>query len=428
MQPRGGQVVDVTGRIPALAPIVAALDSLAARYGRLYLVGGGVRDVLIGVEVVDIDIAVEGAGIELAEALSERLGGRVTSHGEFGTATVAFDRGELDVATTRSEHYAHPGALPSVEHAPIERDLFRRDFTVNAMAIRLDLAERGRLIDPHGGEQDLATGTLRVLHERSFLDDPTRIFRAARYEARYGFALDPASEALARAAVSSGHLRSLSLTRVGGELVALLAEERGVAALARLETLGLMHELHPGLDAAPDTRAAMCRATELNDELGAGAADWRLRLALLVRGIEGGGGHDRARWLEALQLSRHDTDLITRAAEVAPHLAERSARATSNGDLYALLASEPVEAVVTALAEAPLAHRGAGSMRTFLTELRHVRVAIDGRDLARLGLPESPAVGRVLEGVLGLKLDGELATREEELDAARALIRDERVT
>ena len=418
---RERRVVDVLDLVAELEPIIDAIDALRGGYGRTFLVGGAVRDALVGAPVVDLDISVEGPGIELAEAIARQLGGRVTRHGAFGTATVTFGEASVDFATARSETYAHPGALPTVEAAAIESDLFRRDFTLNAMAIALEPAERGVLVDPYGGADDLAAGTLRVLHERSFLDDPTRIFRAARYEARLGCSLDAGSESLARTSVLAGLVGELSPTRVGNELVALLQEENAVAALERLESLGAVHALNDRLDASQAACALMRHAAALGSELDTGAPDWRVRLAVLVRRLE---EHDRRRWLDSLQLSRRDTDLIARAAAVHVTLAQGSAVASSASELFALLGAEPMEAVVLALAEAPSGHPGAEAMRTFLRELRHVCLVIDGRDLADLGLSESPAVGRVLDAVLALRLDGKIATREEELDAACDLIRE----
>ena len=216
----------------------------------VYLVGGAVRDFLLGRESFDIDLAVEGDAIEFAR----RLGGQVTAHGRFGTAVVRFPDGrQLDVVTCRRETYAAPAALPDVEPGTIADDLARRDFTVNAMAASLG-EDFGRIFDPHGGRADLEIRTIRVLHERSFVDDPTRIFRAVRYEARLGFPMDQQTEGLAREGV--GGIGLLSPARMREEVVALLSEDKAERALDRLAELAAAPKLEPGLIGRLDTLRA----------------------------------------------------------------------------------------------------------------------------------------------------------------------------
>ena len=412
--------MDVVELIPSLRPIVAAVDELQGRHGRTFLVGGAVRDAFIGAKVIDLDLAIEGAGIDFARDLAATLGGSATPYGDFETATVAFAQGSFDVASTRSELYASPGALPTVEAAGIDDDLLRRDFTMNAMAVALDSAERGVLVDPLGGESDLESGTLRVIHDASFADDPTRIVRAARYEARFRFGLDPHSEALARASVTAGYVSKLSAKRIGSELSILAREASGIAGFARLDELGAARAIHPSLDFAPAAFDDMRSAEALNERLGAGAQAWRLRLAVATRTFE---PTERLRWLDSLQLARPDVDVIDRAAASAPELNARSASAVSLFDLHQALIGEPLEAVVIALAAAETSASGREKLGSFLTTLRHVSLTVTGDDLAKLGLAESPAVGRVLNQLLRMKLDGEFATVDEELEAARELIR-----
>lgn len=418
-QPVSGRVVDVVSAIAPLRPVLAALDDVGEATERVFLVGGAVRDALLDAPVVDIDLAVEGSGIELARRLASKLEGRATPYGDFGTATVTFGEDAVDVASTRSEFYASPGALPSVEDASIESDLFRRDFTINAMAIELDSTRRGRLVDPFGGEGDLTSGTLRVLHGLSFVDDPTRLLRAARYEARYGFRLDGGSETLARGCVALGLVGRLSGTRIGNELSLVLREEAGLDALGRLDELGVARALHPALDAGAQTIATMRAVEALNEETRAGALRWRLRFALLTRRFS---SSERYRWLDDLQLARRDVEVIAQAAALPDSLVRESESLDSARELHNLLSPAPVEAVVVALADAPKGSSSATNLRRFLTELRHVELSINGDDLAGLGLPESPAVGRILDAVLGLKLEGSVKSAEDERAAARGMI------
>ncbi len=208
---------------PRLARIADAVAQLGERADGVYVVGGTIRDILLGEASFDVDIAVEGDAIAFAYALAGELGGRATPHQRFGTAIVSYADGErIDVVTTRTEFYDSPGALPTVERAGLREDLFRRDFTINAMAASLGADDFGRLVDPYGGRADLEARMLRVLHNLSFIDDPTRIFRGIRYEARYGFRFEEHTARLLRGCIEMGLVGDLSSSRLRDELVALL--------------------------------------------------------------------------------------------------------------------------------------------------------------------------------------------------------------
>src|SRR5437763_10234033 len=190
--------------------LLPALDGLEPAF----LVGGAVRDLLLGRGTVDLDVAIEGDARAVARELAGRLGGEAKEHDRFGTATVRAGDLTVDLATTRRETYAEPGALPEVEPARLGEDLARRDFTINAMAASLGAAALGELVDPHGGREDLEAGVIRVLHPGSFTDDPTRLLRAVRYEARFGFRMDPETERFARAAIAAGTPSTVSGARI----------------------------------------------------------------------------------------------------------------------------------------------------------------------------------------------------------------------
>jgi tRNA nucleotidyltransferase (CCA-adding enzyme) len=363
-----------------------------------------------------VDIAVEGDAIALASRLGEELGGRCRRHEQFGTAVVLYGEGEhIDVVTARSEVYAAPAALPTVEPGTIRDDLHRRDFTINALAASLQPSDFGRLVDPFGGRDDLQAGTIRVLHERSFVDDPTRIFRAIRYENRYGFALDETSARLARAAVDGGLVGELSGARLTDELVALLAEEEIEHTIPRLAELGADRAIHPHLAADEEATRLALRLRELREELHVEAPDWRLRLAVLARRIP---AEELTTWLDRLTLRRQDARRIESAVTVAPRLVER----LSEGK------PDPAEVVALAELHAPdapllaLALEDVPALRDYFTRLRNVRLDIDGTDLAALGLAESPRVGEILTELRRRKLRGELNGRDAELAAARELI------
>jgi tRNA nucleotidyltransferase (CCA-adding enzyme) len=403
--------------VDALAPVFEAVAALGDRAEGVYLVGGTVRDILLGEDGFDVDIAVEGDAIAFARDLAQALGGRVTPHEKFGTAVVLYaDGGRVDVVTTRTEFYDAPAALPKVERAGLQEDLFRRDFTINAMAVSLKAGDFGRLVDPYGGRRDLADGMLRVLHNLSFIDDPTRIFRAVRYEARYGFRLDEHSARLARGCVEMGLVGDLSSARLRDELIALLEEPEAPHALVRLGQLGADRAVHPHVHADEEAERLLTRALELREELGADTTPWRLGFAVLARGLE---PNEALGWLERLKMRRRDAERIAGAAVVAPRIVERlRAGGLAPSEVVALADPYAPEAPLLALA----IDGSLSPLREYFGRLRGVRLEITGADLASLGLAESPRVGEVLAELRRRKLNGELDGLESELAAAKELL------
>ncbi|MHC4607594.1 MAG: CCA tRNA nucleotidyltransferase, partial [Planctomycetota bacterium] len=240
---------DIERRVPEqLLSLVRTAGELAADHGlALYLVGGTVRDLLLGRSNLDVDLVLEGDAPSLARRVARRTGSKVTTHPHFGTASVRQGDATLDVVTARSETYARPGALPTVRPGTIHDDLLRRDFTVNAMAASLVPHSFGELIDFHRGKDDLDRGLIRVLHEGSFRDDPTRIWRAIRYEQRLGFTIDAETETLLRRDLA--HMDQLSGDRVRHEIERILAEDRPEKTLRRASELGVLQYLSPSLSA-----------------------------------------------------------------------------------------------------------------------------------------------------------------------------------
>src|SRR5919109_1443387 len=279
-----GSLREELAALTSLAPVFEGVTAVSEGYEGVYLVGGTVRDILLGERNFDVDIAVEGDAIALAEALAGALGGRVRPHPQFGTAVVLYgEDGRVDVVTARTEFYDAPAALPSVEHASIREDLFRRDFTINAMAVSLRGEDFGRLVDPFHGRRDLREGVIRVLHNLSFIDDPTRIFRAIRYENRYGFRMDEHTVRLARGCIEMGLVGDLSSARLRDELVLLLEEGEVEHSILRLAELGAARAIHPHLAADDEAVELLRRARELNAEYGLEVPSWRLGLTVLAR-------------------------------------------------------------------------------------------------------------------------------------------------
>ncbi|HEX4747112.1 MAG TPA: CBS domain-containing protein [Gaiellaceae bacterium] len=401
---------------PRLTAIADAVARLGRRNEGVYLVGGTIRDILLGEESFDVDIAVEGDAIAFAYALADALGGRATPHRRFGTAIVSYGEDErVDVVTTRTEFYDAPGALPTVERAGLREDLFRRDFTINAMAASLAADDLGRLVDPYGGRTDLEARVLRVLHNLSFIDDPTRIFRGIRYEARHGFRFEEHSARLLRGCIEMGLVGDLSSARLRDELVALLEDPGAAAGMRRLGELGADRAIHPRLRGDQVAAELYVRALELSDDLGVDVPSWRVGIAALARELTSDEAYD---WLERLTLRRRDIDRIVGAITVAPRIVER----IRAGEL------EPAQIVAVADTFAPdaplfaLTLEELPELRAYFERLRDVRLEIGGEDLLAMGLAESPRVGEILGELRRRKLNGELAGREEELDAARELV------
>jgi tRNA nucleotidyltransferase (CCA-adding enzyme) len=399
-----------------LAPVFDAVAAVSEPYEGVYLVGGTVRDILLGERSFDVDIAVEGDAIAFARTLAQALGGRVRTHTKFGTAVVLYSDGErVDVVTTRTEFYDAPAALPSVEHATLREDLFRRDFTINAMAVSLEAADLGRLVDPFGGRDDLAARTIRVLHNLSFIEDPTRIFRALRYETRLGFRMDEHTYRLAVGCIDMGLVGDLSSARLRDELEALLGEEQVGHAILRLAELGLDAAIHPHLAADEEAVALIDGMRALRDRYEVDLPDRRLGLIALARKLP---ADELYAWLERLAVRRRDAEQIAAAVTVGPRIVERLSREPAEpAEVVALVEPFAPDAPLYALALADL-----DALHAYFRRLREVRLEVTGADLAELGVPESPRVGEILAELRRRKLNGDLDGRESELAAARELI------
>jgi tRNA nucleotidyltransferase (CCA-adding enzyme) len=417
-------VGNVAGRLGALGlgELFTHVQALAGDVRGAYLVGGAVRDLLLGEESFDIDLAVEGDGIAFAEALAARLDGHIRAHRKFGTAVVLTrDRSwRIDVASTRSESYAYPAALPKVEHAGIRSDLARRDFTINAMAVALQPDVFGALLDPFGGLTDLQARRIVVLHNLSFIEDPTRILRAVRYESRYGLRMDEHTLGLARACAGMDLIGDLSSARLRDELIALLGEERVEFALERVEGLGLEQTVHARFRAGARERDLIRRGDEVvrRHGLEAEVPRWRVRLLWLLQDLE---PEEIAAWGRRMRIRRRDASVLERSHVVAQRVLRRLAAGPGEAELADLLRHEPLEAAVIAivLGESVAAPSRVGR---FLDVTRHVHLEIGGDVLLALGVASGPRVGQLLASVLQLKVNGLVSGRDEELAAVRRLL------
>jgi tRNA nucleotidyltransferase (CCA-adding enzyme) len=411
---------DLSARLEAmteLRPAFEAVQAVGERFEGVYLVGGAVRDVLMGEPSFDVDIAVEGDGISFGRALAQALGGRAVPHDKFGTAIVLYPGGRVDVATARTEFYDYPGALPAVEQASIRQDLYRRDFTINAMAVSLKGEDFGRLFDPFGGLRDLEGRVIRVLHNLSFIDDPTRLFRALRYENRYGFHMDAHTLGLAHACVEMELVGELSSARLRDELQALLSEAKVADSLRRMADLGVDRAIHPHVAAGEEAAVLVEELDGLRERYAPEAPAWRIRLAALARRLT---PDELSDWLERMKFRRRDAERIALAVAAARRLRERVAATDEPAALRELVRPHDPDGALLALAGAEEPSRS--RLVRYFEELRAVRLEISGMDLAELGLGESPRVGAVLDELLRRKVNGELDGRRAELEAARRLL------
>lgn len=418
-----------------LPPALAARVETAAAVSRehavaVYLVGGLVRDLLLGRENRDLDLVVEGDGIHFARLLAAEIGGRVREHHAFMTAVVVDPEGlHIDVASARSELYREPAALPEVETSALRQDLYRRDFTINTLAIRLGPDPVPELIDYFGGRRDLEERTLRVLHSLSFIDDPTRVLRAVRLEQRLGFEISTETLRLVQVALAEGVFERLSGARLRDELILLLDDPAiAVRGLERLAGLGLLAVLHPRLsfDAAAGARLRQAIAAwdwfRLEGLSAPRVAVWRLLLAALAGGLDGStGGLDGLSGLaERLRLAGEDRRILTgfpervaRAAallarpELAPHQVEEGLAGLAGEELL-LLMGEADE-------------RGRAWVRRDLVELRPLRLSIGGAELVARGVAPGPEIGRALSATRRARLDGTIGPAEELAFALAAL-------
>ena len=391
--------------------------ALAERRGeRLAWVGGGVRDLLLGRDGLDLDCVLEGELEAFARALADRLGARPTLHPRFLTATLALPGGaRLDLVRARRERYAAPAALPEVAPATLGEDLARRDFAINALAIGLSPAvERGALIDPLGGAQDLAAGWLRALHPRSFLDDPTRMVRGLRFALRFGFRFESTTRAWAEAAIAGGAVDRLSGTRLAHELRLLFDDRPEIeAAFAALADLELAPALSPalaegGILARASALAAAARgaAARLAPRLRAGG--WPLALAALAAAIGEPAASTLAARLELTRVERELAGAGPRRVERAGAALTPAARPHQAAEALAGLSDE--ELALVAAGPAPAA---AAWVERWLEELRPLRLRIGARDLIARGVAPGPDLGRALRAARRARLDGEIGPDQE---------------
>lgn len=389
---------------------------------RIHLVGGFVRDMLLGRKNLDIDVVVEGDGVAFGELAARALGVRVKVHRRFGTAVLVFSRDlHVDIASSRAEYYTKPGALPTVERSGLRQDLFRRDFSINAMAACIDPDCFGAIADPFGGLDDLSRGRVRVLHALSFVDDPTRVLRACRFEVRYGFSMEPQTEQLARQAVELGLIADVSGARIREELFDICAEERPWEVLARLSDIGALADIVPaGTDpaaAAGEIEDVLCVAAEA---VGASSRPAERRRMVLAS-LGSHAGRQRAeRWVRHLRIGREDAMAVFAVCEAVPTLrALDDGRGMRASRLARMLGHLTVEALAVAWARGT--ERARRRIEHYVRDIAHVRPAVSGTDLIAMGASPGEGFSAILAQARDARLDGRVVGREAELENLRRL-------
>lgn len=404
----------------------------------VYAVGGFVRDIMLERPNYDLDLVVEGDGIEFARALAAEVQGRMRAHHKFRTAVVIYtdDAGQeqrIDVATARLEYYEYPAALPTVELSSIKMDLFRRDFTINALAVQVNAAHFGQLVDFFGSQRDIKEKAVRVLHSLSFVEDPTRILRAIRFEQRYAFRIGAQCERLIKNALALDLIAKLSGTRLFHELRHIFDEEAPVACLERMEQFDLLGAIHPLLKLNP----AKIELLERIDEV---LGWYRLlyiapmpeRWIVYLLGLGMNAKYqDMSLALDRLALPRKQRmDFMNLRERVRASLpwVERWARDGGlASELHAMLRPMELEGLLYLMARTK-AEDVRKHLSHYLTRIRDEKLDITGEDLKAMGLEPGPAFSRVFRRVLAAKIDGCAPTRKEQLELAHSFHAEETVT
>ena len=402
---------------PASLALVEEVSSFAHSRGvPLWLVGGMVRDLMLGHPTLDIDIVAEGDAPRLAQDLARALGGKAVSHPRFGTAKLVARGQSLDIATARTERYQRPGALPIVQPSDIASDLHRRDFTINAIAASLAPATFGAIRDPCHGRASLDAGLISILHQRSFLDDPTRMLRAVRYQARFGFQLDADTQQLL--AQSTPQLASVSATRRRHELWRIFQEATPERALALGHEAGLLAGVHPALtwDEWLAQRFSAARA--------AGDGFPEIYLALIAFRLTPPAADALAQELSLPAAAARAVRESTGIAAMLPALAQPGLRPSQVHAMLVRFAAPALSACRLATDDVILRAR----LTLFLDTLRHIRPALDGAALRLLGIPQGPAIGQALAALLQARLDGNATTIVEEKALVAAWAKPDKTT
>ncbi len=387
-----------------------------------YLVGGIVRDILLNVPNFDIDIVVEVDGIEFGRKLAKVLDVKIESHKKFRTSVIVLENGQhIDIATARVEYYRKPAALPSVEPGSIKQDLSRRDFTINTMAISLNKKNFGKILDFFGGRKDLVEKRIKVLHKMSFIEDPTRIFRAVRFEQRLGFKMDKQTEKLARTTIEMDMVKELTGVRIRDELISILNEEKPWKPLKRLYELGALKKIGLNVEINPDFIHIMKNVLNYQKKLqsfyGKDLEKWRLLFILLLEDVK---VSSIRKWCYEMKVRKRDVDIIIDVRKKSGSIKKDLKNIISkNSILYRKVSKLPPELHVIACSWGKSYYK---NIKKYLIKVSNIKLSINGNTLKDMGYNPSDKFRHVLGKLFEMKLDGKMKNRNEEIYMAKLLM------
>ncbi|MCX6012056.1 MAG: CCA tRNA nucleotidyltransferase [Chloroflexi bacterium] len=391
--------------------LLIAGDSARENGFSIYLVGGIVRDILLGRPYTDLDLVVEGDAILLAQDLTKKTGGQAIIHDQFGTAKFTLHNQSIDLVTARSETYSKPGALPEIVLGNLNSDLMRRDFTINAIAISLNTSNSGEVIDPYDGIADIRNGIIRILHHNSFIDDATRIFRAIRYEQRLNFKLEQETEKLLHRDIKM--IKTISGDRVRHEFELIFKEQSPEHIISRSEELGVLAEINPHM------KANSWLADKFNEARNfLKPADSTAYFAMLSYNLN---KSECEIFISRLGISSRAAQVIRDVHSLKKYFDVLSSKDLSSSNIYHILEFYSLESIqISILAQdLPLIKQ---RLELFLKELRNVKTSLDGEVLKEMGVPEGLKLGQMLRKLKDARLDGLVKTPEEEIIFIKKLI------
>ena len=370
----------------------------------VYLVGGAIRDALLGYPVTDLDFSVEGDAVDLANTLASKMGANVISHSRFHTATLILNDVKVDLASARTERYPHPGDLPVVGMGPMSEDLQRRDFTINALALPL-WQDDPSILDLCNGLHDLRIGNIRVLHNCSFIDDPTRLFRAVRYEQRFGFTMDSRTEELFNSAVQSHCVDLLSGDRVRHEFERIFSEIKEYLVLSRLSDTGLLKSVMECLE--------FSRPANTDSRMDSIGAPDKRGFGPLVSVSCGLSGNERASFIKRLNMPRDWASVVNDVGLLESCSNSLLRSDISNSEIYILLENIGDEAVLGYL-EIAASEALRSALLRYMGQIKSTHTILNGSDLLAMGLEVGPDIGYILRSLLLKRLDGEIVSKHDE--------------
>ncbi|RKY42658.1 MAG: hypothetical protein DRP85_01965 [Candidatus Makaraimicrobium thalassicum] len=438
---------NISARMKATLPgrlmtLIRSIGSLGDALGMdVFLVGGFVRDILLGQKNYDFDIVVEGDAIRFGRILADKIGGSLVVHRKFGTVALVKEwpkwldsplhpgnKFKVDIATARKEVYEAPAALPTVEFSSLREDLYRRDFTINAMAVNIGKRNFGLLVDFFGGVQDLEKGIVRILHDRSFIDDPTRIFRAVRFEQRFGFEIEKHTEYLIKHAVKQEMFHRVENQRIRDELILILKEKNPENAVFKMRELHELRFIHPDLvlkRSIGKTFGALRHCIRWYVSKTAGKPDiWLMNFMVMLDKLTVEQVEDV---LEKFVFTRTEKMRLRAYKEWADRIARKLSprKKMAPSRIYDLL--EPFSPEVTLCVMAKTKSAAArGRIRKFFTKYRGVKLRIRGHDIKKEGIDPGPRYKEILRRILYRKLDRKLSTKKDEIRYMKQLAGKER--